>query len=132
MSIEINELYEAFNSDEIEFIAYFPNLSSKPIKIEEFKEDFNINVPSKTDYFKSKALALNATVCPMVVVYDEINKSILYHGRIDDSFASIGKRRRVITNSDLRNALESIVANEEIRVPKTEAIGCFINFKELE
>jgi hypothetical protein len=84
-------------------------------------------VPFFTDYKKKKATLYGATIAPQVVVYDEINKKILYTGRIDNSFDEIGSRRRVITEKDLRNVLAAIKNQQDIKEKETKAIGCIIN-----
>ena len=126
MTAEINDLYNDYQSDQIHFTAYFPNFSSKPDKIKKFVEKYKVLVPYKTDYFKTKTAQFRATVVPEVFVYDEVHKRVLYQGRIDDSYARIGKRRRRNISRDLRNALESISKNQVIQIDSTTAIGCFI------
>jgi hypothetical protein len=49
-----------------------------------------------------------------------------YRGRIDDFNAALGVPRQFISNRDLRNALDDLVAGQSVRTPRTEAIGCFI------
>lgn len=129
MSPHFEEIYTTYK-DDFHIIAYFPNFSSKPDNIENFKLGFNLSIPHKTDYYKRKSTSLGATVLPQVVVKDEVSGVILYSGRINDMFTAIGKQRRHIKNHDLKTALNSILLNEEIQHSNTEAIGCFINFKE--
>jgi AhpC/TSA family len=51
---------------------------------------------------------------------------ILYRGRIDNLYAALGKPRRQITEHDLRDTLDAIIAGRQIRTPRTTAIGCII------
>lgn len=132
MTKEINSLYQEFSSDSIHFVGYFPNLSSKPKKIEAFKEKYKLELPTKTDYFKMKSMALGASIMPEVFVVDERTQKILYKGRIDNTYDKVGSRRRVTTEKNLRWALEAIINKHEINISETHAIGCFINFKEIE
>ncbi len=111
-------------------VAYFPNFVSKPKKIEQFVSKYMLNLPYKTDYFKSRATLLNASVLPEVIVKDEKFDKILYQGRINDLFAGIGQQRRVVLHHDLQQALKAIQNQEIIRVKKTEPVGCLINFGE--
>ena len=128
---ELQELYDTYQSENLQFVAYFSNFSSKPPKIEAFVEEYKLPMAIKTDYYKSRAKLLGATVAPEVVVYDEKNEEILYQGRISNAYAKIGTRRRVVTQHDLRNSLQAIIENKEIESPVTTAIGCYINFNEL-
>lgn len=127
---EFQQYYEDYKNDQIDFIGYFPNFSSKKENIARFKETHSIPFPLKTDYFKTQSKKFNAEVLPTVVVYDEVKKAILYAGRIDDRYHKVGQQKRVITSYDLKNALDSILADKPISVKNTQAIGCFINFAD--
>jgi len=132
MTSYINDIYESYHEEPtLNFIAYFPNFSSKPPKIKAFVEKFKIAVPYKTDYYKGKSKALGASTLPEVIVKDEKNDVILYRGRINNLYGAIGKRRRVVTQHDLKDALKAILNKETIQVRETEAIGCLINYNEL-
>jgi hypothetical protein len=50
----------------------------------------------------------------------------LYQGRIDNWAYELAKKRRVITEHNLRDALNSIVHNQPIKITKTKAVGCYI------
>jgi hypothetical protein len=68
---------------------------------------------------------VNATVTPEVVVLSPQEKT-LYQGRIDNTYAALGKRRFAATEHDLRDALEAILRKKPVRNPQTRAIGCAI------
>jgi hypothetical protein len=51
---------------------------------------------------------------------------LLYRGRIDDGYAALGKKRAVVTEHDLRDALDAIAAGKPVKKAKTKAIGCLI------
>lgn len=63
---------------------------------------------------------LGATRTPEVFLIDK-NKTILYHGRIDDN-RDAGK----VTTNDLRNALDEAIAGKDISVNNTKSFGCSI------
>lgn len=131
MTGEINHVFDTYQSDTFHFVGYFPNFSSKPNKIEAFVDHYKLGLPVKTDYYKTKAKRYGASIAPQVVVYDEKFGKLVYRGRIDNSYAAVGSRRRVITSKDLREVLESIRRQEKVAIKETKAIGCFINFNEL-
>ncbi len=126
---ELNRLYNEYEKD-IAFVGVFPNFTSKPSKIESFKNKHSLEFPLKTDYYKSLAKKFNAKVMPEVVVYNETKNIIIYQGRIDDAYVRVGKKKRVIQERDLEIVLKSIVNKTSITPYKTEAVGCFINFRE--
>jgi hypothetical protein len=67
---------------------------------------------------------LNATVTPEVFVIR--NDSVMYHGRIDDSFVRVGKRRAHVKNRELRNTLDRILQGGQVEVYHVPAVGCII------
>jgi hypothetical protein len=75
----------------------------------------------------SRALAdrARATITPEAVVVDA-RGAVRYRGRIDNFYASLGKPRRHVTEHDLTDALDAIVAGKPVAKPETEALGCFI------
>ena len=127
---DFKKLYDVYASDEISFVGYFPNFSSKKKNIDKFKKTFSIPFELKTDYYKTQTKKFGAEILPTVVVYDEKKKIVLYAGRIDDRYHKIGKQKRVITSYDLINALDSIIADKPILIKNTQPIGCFINFAD--
>jgi hypothetical protein len=68
---------------------------------------------------------LHATVTPQVVVVRP-DSSVAYTGRIDNLYAGLGKKRRVATEHDLRDALDAIVAGKPVARPSSNPVGCFI------
>jgi hypothetical protein len=67
------------------------------------------------------------TVTPEVVVFDETAGRVLYQGRIDNLFERVGKRRRVVTLHELKDALDAIRNNIPVPVARTTAVGCLLN-----
>ncbi len=63
---------------------------------------------------------LSATRTPEVFLIDK-NKTILYHGRIDDN-----RDAEKVTTNDLRNALDEAIADKDISVKNTKSFGCSI------
>jgi len=90
-------------------------------------DKYQLTIPHKTDYFKTLSRSLGATVTPEAILLDTEGE-IIYQGRIDNSYVQIGKRRRVVTTHELSDALDAVVNHTDIKLPRTEAIGCFINF----
>ena len=75
----------------------------------------------------SRAIAdrAGATITPEAVVVGA-RGAIRYRGRIDNFYASLGKPRRHVTEHDLTDALDAIVAGKPVAKPETDAVGCFI------
>jgi hypothetical protein len=82
-------------------------------------------LPATIDGSRALADRANATITPQAVVVDG-RGAIRYRGRIDNFYAALGKPRQVVTEHDLTDALDAIVAGKPVRNPETEALGCFI------
>lgn len=83
------------------------------------------DIPATID--KSRALAdrARATITPEAVIVDA-RGDIRYRGRIDNFYASLGKPRQHVTEHDLTDALDAILAGKPVPRVETEAVGCFI------
>lgn len=110
----------------IRFIGVFPNYYSDEKSIAEFKKAYAIPFDLVLDKEGSLQKRLNANITPEVFVEDA-QHHILYSGRIDDSFYALGKRRTVITSTELKDALKEITSGKKVTKPKTQAIGCIIS-----
>jgi peroxiredoxin len=128
-TLKINELYEQY-SECVEFVGVFPNIASTPQEINDFKEKYSIKFELIEDFDKTLAKKLEASITPEVFLLNPLQE-IIYQGRIDDEFVQVGKRRKHITSSDLKNALQAFQENLPIAVKKTQAVGCFINYFDI-
>jgi hypothetical protein len=69
--------------------------------------------------------AAGVTITPEVAVIRD-NGSIAYRGRIDNFYAGLGKPRRVVTEHDLRDALDAVFGGKPVAKPESPAVGCYI------
>jgi hypothetical protein len=66
-----------------------------------------------------------ATVTPEAAVFDA-RGALRYLGRIDDRYLSAGQMRPAATQHDLADALEAILAGQEVKSIRVPAVGCLI------
>jgi len=64
------------------------------------------------------ARAYGPTATPHVFIFDS-QRRLRYEGRIDNN-----PRAPLVTERDARDAIEALLANQPVRVPRTPAIGC--------
>jgi len=81
--------------------------------------------PKFVDRAHALVAAAGATVTPEVVLIRP-DESIAYRGRIDNSYAALGKPRGVVTEHDLRAALDAVLAGQAVAKPEVPPIGCYI------
>ncbi len=66
-----------------------------------------------------------AKIAPEAVVLGPDGK-IEYQGRINNLYASIGKRRASATQHEVRDALDAVLTGSPVQTPRVPAIGCHI------
>lgn len=82
-------------------------------------------IPAAVDRTRAIAAHVKATITPQAVVVDR-GGVVRYSGRIDNFYAALGRPRQRVTEHDLRNALDALVAGKPVPRPRTDAIGCHI------
>jgi mono/diheme cytochrome c family protein len=90
-------------------------------------DEFKLTLPVYLDPKREAAKALGAKITPEAVMLDS-KLAVAYRGRIDDAWSARLKRNAKVTSTDLQNALDDVLAGKAIRTPRTEAIGCPIEF----
>jgi hypothetical protein len=81
--------------------------------------------PKIVDRNHTLVKATKAAVNPTAVLIGP-DGSIGYRGRIDNSYAAIGVQRRVVTEHDVRDALDALIAGHAVARPEEPPIGCYI------
>jgi thiol-disulfide isomerase/thioredoxin len=125
-TLTLKDLYKKYNLQKIKFVGIFPNYYSTQKSIDEFKKKYSIPFELILDKKGELTNRFSATITPEVFIESTDNK-ILYRGRIDDSFYSLGKRRTIITSTELADALSEISLKQTIKIFKTQAVGCVIS-----
>jgi hypothetical protein len=82
-------------------------------------------LPAAVDRDRVIANHAKASVTPTAVVVDDAG-AIRYRGRIDNFYAALGRPRQQVTERDLRDALDAVLAGRPVPRPETQAVGCFI------
>jgi thiol-disulfide isomerase/thioredoxin len=124
-TLKLKELYTEYKSEKVDFIGIFANHNSTKKSMEDFKIKYASPFKVEKDKDGKKRSHFEATVTPEVFI-EGSNKSIVYSGRIDDSFYDLGKKRNEITSNDLEDVLKNIMAGSVNGTVKTQAIGSLI------
>ncbi|MES2560017.1 MAG: redoxin domain-containing protein [Bacteroidota bacterium] len=124
-SLTIRKLHEDFAKQNIEMIGIIPGTDFSAAEILAFEMKYKIPIRMYRDEQFALVGKYEATITPEVVV---VNKegAVMYQGRIDNWAYELGKKRKVITEHNLRDALSAIINNQPVKVKQTKAVGCFI------
>jgi hypothetical protein len=101
-----------------------PDLKTSDVRkhLSEFRYS---GIPAILDAKHDLVRAAGATVTPEAVLIGAGGRT-LYRGRIDNVYASLGRRRPAPTERDLRRAIEETLSGKPVTAPLTKAIGCYI------
>jgi thiol-disulfide isomerase/thioredoxin len=121
----LNQLQATYAKKGVLFYGVVPGNSFTPLEVEAYAKKYQIGFTLLFDHNMKFTRAVKATKTPEVLVYDH-TFALRYMGRIDNWAIALGKKRTVITDHNLRDAIEAILLNKPISITKTEAIGCYI------
>lgn len=127
VSSELKKLDAQYDDQSVRFLGIFPDsVLSTPQTRWKFASKYGLGFEMQPDPGLALTTALSARITPEVVVRENETGTILYRGKIDNSFASLGKRRTVVTEHYLRSALESWMMEKKPLLSETEPVGCLI------
>lgn len=125
-TLALRNLYAAYAPHGVQFVGLFPDQQTSPADIAAFARTYKVPFPLKMDSQKQLTQRFQARITPEVVVAAADGRTVLYQGRIDNSYVRLGQRRTVTTQQELRDALAAITAGKPVANARTEAVGCFI------
>ena len=122
---EIRRIIEGYRAKAQFTLVYVdPDMTAAEVKTHQ--KDYNYTKLNTIHDRQHKLVqATGATVTPEVVV-TKSNGPIVYRGRINNFYEDFGKPRRVVTQHDLRDALDALLAGKPVPKPRGKCIGCFI------
>ena len=123
---EIQRICKAYAAKGVSCALAYEDVSVDAAAVHKHMKEFGYaNVAATIDGSRALATRARATITPEAVVVDA-RGTVRYRGRIDNFYASLGKPRQVVTEHDLVDALDAILAGRPVPKPETQALGCFI------
>ncbi len=123
---EIARIAQDYKSKPVRFFLVYVDPMASAKEIEKHGREYNLSGLTVIQDSKHQLVdATGASITPEVAVVGQ-KGLIAYRGRIDNLYEALGKPRRVVTQHDLRNALEAVLQNRKVPVARTSAIGCYI------
>ncbi len=123
---EIKAIHETYAGGRIGFLGTFPNPITTDSSMEAFVGRHGFPFPCTREEGYAYARRFSVSVTPEVVVFDEARGQVVYQGRIDNLYERLGRRRPVVTQRELREALDAVRHGKAVRTPRTSAIGCLL------
>jgi thiol-disulfide isomerase/thioredoxin len=122
---EMNRLHTEYAARNVGFYAVEvdPTIADRDVRVH--AKDFAIAYPVLLDKHQTLVRRVGATTTPEVAVLSNTG-SLLYLGRIDNRVVDFDQRRNVVTEHDLRDALDAVLAGRPVTHPRTTVVGCSI------
>jgi peroxiredoxin len=118
------DLHRQYSDRGVQFIAVNANEQDRFTEVSAHAQERDIPFPVLKDFDHDVADAFGAKRTPEAFLLDE-KHAIRYRGRIDDQYG-IGYHRDAPTVTDLKNAIDELIAGKPVSKPVTESSGCVI------
>ena len=105
----------------VQFLAINSSSQDSFVSVSAHAQERDVPFPVLKDFDQKVADAFGAQRTPEVFLLDA-DRVIRYHGRIDDQYG-VGFRRDKPARSDLKEALDELLAGKPITTPVTEVVG---------
>ncbi len=123
---ELNRMRETYAPRGVAFYAVQGDGTVGLEEVRKHVRDFDYSFPYLLDPHETLAAFTGAVTTPEAAVLDA-RGALVYLGRIDNRLADFGKQRTVVTEFDLRDALDAVLAGKPVARPRTRALGCAIS-----
>lgn len=123
-TLDIKNLIDVYGSY-IDFIAVIPGTHYSEAEVDSFFNYYSLDINVLYDRDMNLVNDFGASITPEVFFVGESNK-VLYQGKFDNWLGELGRRRQIVTEYYLRDAIVAHLNNEKVKIKKTTAIGCFI------
>ena len=122
---EIQRVMAKFQPKGVRFWLIYPNGIETPAIISAHLKEFGYPDIALRDPTHALVRIAHSQVTPEAAVFSR-SGTLVYHGRIDDRFVSLGKERPAPTKRDLETALTATLEGKPVDPPTTQAFGCYI------
>ena len=124
---EMNRIRQEYAARGVAFYAVEADTTLATADVRRHAKEFGFTYPVLIDKRQILARLSGATATPEVAVLSNTGK-VLYLGRIDNRVEDFGQNRNVVTQHDLRDALDAVLAGRPVPHPTTKVVGCAINY----
>jgi thiol-disulfide isomerase/thioredoxin len=116
----------AHDANKAAFFLVYPSKKETSETIRKHDRDFGYTLAALHDPQHILVKQSQAQITPEAAVFD-VNRRLLYHGRIDNLYEDFGHARRTATTHELADAIAAAIAGKTINGNATPAVGCYIS-----
>jgi hypothetical protein len=121
----LNRIAQQYGPKGVAFYAVQGDATVQVETVKKHVKEFGYTFPYLLDPKESLAALTGAATTPEAAVLSPAGE-VLYLGKIDNRLQDYGEQRVKITEFDLRDSLDAILAGKPVPHPRTKALGCAI------
>jgi hypothetical protein len=119
----LGELMAQFRGKPVRWVGICVDPDPSDSEVRMHARDFKVTFCIARDRRGAFARKIGATMSPEAFLLDS-HGQVRYHGRIDDQFVARRVRNANPGGSELKAAIEAVLAGKEVAVPHVPAVGC--------
>ena len=122
---ELARLADSFAPQGMRFWLVHVDRSEPLDRLRQHAKDYQVRCGVLRDVNREMVNRAQVKVTPEAAVFSESGQ-LIYHGRINDRFAALGKGRPEASRHDLQEVLASVVGGQPLLTNYIPAVGCYI------
>jgi hypothetical protein len=122
---EIRRIEKEFARSGVRFWLVYADADTSAETIRKHIKDYRLPQQVLRDPRQTLVRLAQARVTPEGAVFLP-DRRLVYHGRIDNRYADLGKERPEATQHDLEEVLKAIVRGKPVPYSTAKAVGCYI------
>ena len=122
---EIRRVEEQFARSGVRFWLVYADADTSSDAIRKHVKEYHLPQQVLRDPRQTLVRLAQARVTPEGAVFLP-GRRLVYHGRIDNRYADLGKERPEATQHDLEEVLKAIVQGKPVPYSMAKAVGCYI------
>jgi thiol-disulfide isomerase/thioredoxin len=108
------------------FWLVYPSKSESAEMIRKHEREYGYKIPALRDPQHVLVKESLVQITPEVAVFD-VQRHLVYHGRIDNLYEDIGRPRSAATTHELEEAVAAAISGNGLKVSATHGVGCYIS-----
>jgi hypothetical protein len=122
---EIQRISHEYQKD-ARFYLVFPDKSETPQDVRKYLHDYGYSIAAVRDPDHVLVKQAHAQITPEAAVFNT-KGSLIYHGRIDNLYASFGHARSAPTTHELEDAIQAALVGRAPSNVEVTGVGCYIS-----
>jgi len=113
-------------AERAKFWLIFPDKNESPADMRSYVAQYRYQFPALADPSHALTALSHVQITPEVAVFDRA-RHLVYDGRIDDWYISLGKSRLSPTTHELEDGIRAAAAGKAVAQSEIRGVGCYIS-----